>query len=100
MATKTNKQFIQHVGGVFLNGKAVVAYATGDGIELVAETTGGKRVCYTTSEKETRLIPVMRLTREQFDAKLQQWTSGVHHQDARIVERAIDDMTPADALIA
>ena len=39
----------------------------------------------------------MTLTREQFDAKLDQWTAGLHYQDARIVERAIDDMTPADA---
>jgi hypothetical protein len=93
-----NMKFLRHVGGVFLNDKAVVAYTDGDNFELVAETTGGKRVCYTTEERETRRIPAMRLTREQFEVKLDQWTAGLHNQDARIVERALDDMTPADAL--
>lgn len=92
-----NMKFLRHVGGVFLNGKAVVAYTDGDSFELVAETTGGKRVCYTTEERETRQIPAMRLTRDQFEAKIERWTDGLQHQDARIVERAIDDMTPADA---
>lgn len=104
MATKSNKQFIQHVGGVFLRGQAVVAYAVGDNVELVAETIGGKRVCYTAEDfngaRCTRTIPAMTLTRDQFAAKLERWTAGLHHQDARIVERAIDDMTPADAFIA
>ena len=94
-------KFVRHVGGVFLRGQAVVAYSDGDTFKLVAETIGGKRVRYTAEdfngEKCIRTIPAMMLTREQFDAKIEQWTTGLHHQDARIVERAIDDMTPADA---
>ena len=47
-----------------------------------------------------KIAEAMTLTRDQFAAKLERWTAGLHHQDARIVERAIDDMTPADAFIA
>lgn len=95
-------KFLRHVGGVFLRGQAVVAYTDGDNFKLVVETIGGKRVRYTAEdfngEKCIRTIPEMMLTGEQFAAKLEQWTNGLHHQDARIVERAIDDMTPADAI--
>ena len=98
----TSMKFLRHVGACFLNGKAVVAYTDGETFKLVVGTTGGKRVRYTAEdfngEKCIRTIPEMMLTSAQFDAKIEQWTAGLHSQDARIVERAIDDMTPADAI--
>ena len=81
MTSKITKPFLQFVGKSWLNGKAVVAYGDENGVQLRAETSGGKHVPGTRVEE----MPVA-----QYEALRESWTEGcLDRGDARIQQRAL-----------
>jgi hypothetical protein len=82
-AKKITLPFLRHVGGAFLNGKAVCAYGDGKTVQLRAETTGGKHL------PKTRVV---EMGADEFDALREQWGQylpGGGSQDVRVVQRAL-----------
>ena len=80
--TKITKPFLQFVGKSWLNGKAVIAYADENGVQLRAETSGFKHVPGTRIEA---------MTREQYEALREGWMEGCPSaNDARIQQRALN----------
>lgn len=80
--TKITKPFLQFVGATWLNGKAVIAYADENGVQLRAETSGFKHVPGTRVEA---------MTREQYEALREGWMEGcLSSGDARVQQRALN----------
>lgn len=81
MNSKINKPFLHFAANCWLNGKAVVVYGDSDGVQLRAETTGGKHVPGTAIEE----MPIA-----QYEALREVWTAGcLDRTDARIQQRAL-----------
>ena len=74
--------FIEFIGDVWVNGKAVAAYRKADGsVQLRAETTGSKIIA-----------PVKDIGSLESEALRSEFYAGCQRQDANVCQRALDYM--------
>lgn len=84
--------FSHFVGGCFLNSKGVAVYKNGTHARIRIETCSGNVARHRVNGRE-EVIPPLVVPLDELDALQAAWSAGLHHGDARIVERAIEHLS-------